>query len=305
MKRRGPYKAQPGTIGALVVAYRQSPRYLGWGATTREKFGKTLEDFAGKNFATPIDAITRGAIKRALHRITAERGPGAARNWLQVMRGLFAYALDVELIELDPTAGVTPPKLANKDGHATWADHEIAAYRARWPLGTVARLVFEVLLCTGAARADAVRLGAFNIEGQTIRYRRVKVGTLATPVILPEMAEAIRDLPTDRPWLSTERGLPRSEKALTEDMRRWTREAGIAPGRTAHGLRKARGRLLAEAGCSPHEIMAWLGHTSLKEASRYTAAYDRAAATVRAAERLGNISSAEAPRIVPITRGKR
>lgn len=37
-----------------------------------------------------------------------------------------------------------------------------------------------------------------------------------------------------------------------------------------HGLRKAAARRLAEAGCSAREIMSVTGHTSLKEAQRYT-----------------------------------
>jgi integrase len=37
-----------------------------------------------------------------------------------------------------------------------------------------------------------------------------------------------------------------------------------------HGLRKAAGRRLAEAGCSAREIMSVLGHRTLDEAERYT-----------------------------------
>ena len=44
-----------------------------------------------------------------------------------------------------------------------------------------------------------------------------------------------------------------------------------------HGLRKAAGRRLAEAGCTPHEIMAVLGHKTLAEAERYTRDADQAA----------------------------
>ena len=39
-----------------------------------------------------------------------------------------------------------------------------------------------------------------------------------------------------------------------------------------HGLRKAAARRLAEAGCTPHEIMAATGYKSLKEVVLYTAA---------------------------------
>ncbi|MGI8725900.1 MAG: tyrosine-type recombinase/integrase, partial [Methyloceanibacter sp.] len=47
--------------------------------------------------------------------------------------------------------------------------------------------------------------------------------------------------------------------------------AGLSP----HGLRKAFCRVAAEAGLTPHEIMAISGHTTLKEVARYTLAADR------------------------------
>ena len=48
------------------------------------------------------------------------------------------------------------------------------------------------------------------------------------------------------------------------------------PASTAHGLRKAAARRLAEAGCTMHEIAAITGHASLSEVQRYTRAADQA-----------------------------
>ncbi len=56
--------------------------------------------------------------------------------------------------------------------------------------------------------------------------------------------------------------------------RRWCNETG-GPG-SAHGLRKAGARRLAEAGATEFEVMSFLGHVSAKEASRYVAAANRA-----------------------------
>lgn len=53
-------------------------------------------------------------------------------------------------------------------------------------------------------------------------------------------------------------------------------------------LRKTLGRLLADAECTAHEIMAALGHTTLAEAERYTREADR--------RRGGNEGSGEARR---------
>jgi integrase len=52
-------------------------------------------------------------------------------------------------------------------------------------------------------------------------------------------------------------------------------EAGLPLDCKPHGLRKTLGRRMADAGCSAHEIMAALGHTTLAEAERYTREADR------------------------------
>jgi integrase len=48
-------------------------------------------------------------------------------------------------------------------------------------------------------------------------------------------------------------------------------KAGLQARCVTHGVRKAAARRLAEAGCTPNEIMAITGHRTLKEVERYTA----------------------------------
>ena len=53
-------------------------------------------------------------------------------------------------------------------------------------------------------------------------------------------------------------------------------EAGLPLDCQPHGLRKAAGRRLAEAGATAKMIMSVLGHTTLAEAERYTEEADQA-----------------------------
>jgi integrase len=59
-------------------------------------------------------------------------------------------------------------------------------------------------------------------------------------------------------------------------------------GLTAHGLRKAAARRLAEAGCTALQIAAITGHKTLKEVSRYTAAADQGRMARDAMKRIGD-----------------
>jgi len=56
-----------------------------------------------------------------------------------------------------------------------------------------------------------------------------------------------------------------------------------------HGLRKACGVRLAEAGCTADEIMAVLGHRTLAEAQRYTIEADRQRMAATAMSKIAQI----------------
>jgi integrase len=59
-------------------------------------------------------------------------------------------------------------------------------------------------------------------------------------------------------------------------MRNAIADAGLPVECQPHGLRKATGRRLAEAGATAKMIMSVLGHKSLAEAERYTEEADQA-----------------------------
>jgi integrase len=77
--------------------------------------------------------------------------------------------------------------------------------------------------------------------------------------------------------ISTEYGRPFTVDGFSRFMRDAIKAAGLPLDCQPHGLRKAAGRRLAEAGCTAHEIMAVLGHKSLSEAERYTRDADQEA----------------------------
>src|SRR5262249_59116227 len=76
--------------------------------------------------------------------------------------------------------------------------------------------------------------------------------------------------------LTPERDGPSSAWHLWGWFRDVCDEAGLPKACPAQGLRKAACRRLAEAGCTPHQIMAISGHVTLEEVERYTKAADKA-----------------------------
>lgn len=298
---RGPYKAKPApnTFADLIQRYRQSPRVLDWQPATRAKNDRILAEFLAANGRAMVSDLRRGDI--IAMRDTMAATSAAANNWLKVIAGMLAYAVDIEMIPISPAASVRRLPTKNPDGFRQWREDEIEAFFAHWKLGSLPHRVVTLALYTGAARIDLVRLGWHSVQGDRIVYRRRKrQGRTTVDVnipLLPPLAELLATLPPAMTFLETQAGAIRSEKGLTQHMRRWTVDAGLGDVNEAghylnlHGLRKALGRRLAEAGCSPHEVMAILGHENIASAQVYTKAYDRARAADSAAERLGMMSA--------------
>src|SRR5262249_44250571 len=92
-------------------------------------------------------------------------------------------------------------------------------------------------------------------------------------------------------FLTTQAGKPFSPAGFTNWFRDMCNEAGLPRGTSAHGLRKAACRRLAEAGCSANLIAAVSGHRSLREVQRYTLALDQARMARSAMEKVTRTSS--------------
>ena len=151
-----------------------------------------------------------------------------------------------------------------------------ADYDSRKRIGTKPRLALELLLHTAQRRADVIRLGPQHIRDGVLAVRQQKTAkTLAIPVS-PALAAALEASPSKHlTFLVTDDGTPFEPMAFTKWFRRGCDAAGLA-GYSAHGMRKAACRRLAEAGCSANEIAAISGHASLREVERYTRAADQA-----------------------------
>jgi hypothetical protein len=119
------------------------------------------------------------------------------------------------------------------------------------------------------------RFGAQHIRGGTIHLTQEKTGAALAIPVHPVLAAIIASNSRDNlTFLVTRFGAPFGASAFSHWFRDRCNEAGL-PHCSAHGLRKAAARVLAEAGCTPHEIGAITGHSSLAELVRYTKAADQ------------------------------
>lgn len=161
-------------------------------------------------------------------------------------------------------------------GFHTWTEDDIASFEAVHPIGGRPRLAFGILLYTAQRRSDVVRMGRQHIRYGLRHVVQQKTGaTLAIPMH-PELVKIIEATPNvNLTYLVTRDGSPFTPAGFTNWFREVCNEANLPRGRSAHGLRKAACRRLAEAGCSANVIASISGHASLREVQRYTAAADQ------------------------------
>jgi integrase len=221
--------------------------------------------------------------------------PFAATHFLNALRAVIAVAIVAGLRDDDPTHGVRV-KARSTGGYRTWIEEEIAQFEAVHPIGTRARLAFALLLCTAQRRGDVIRMGRQHVRDGVIAVRQQKTGASLPLEIQPDLQEILAAHPAQHlTFLTTAGAKPFSAQGFTAWFHSMVREAGLPPGLSAHGLRKAWCRRAAEAGCSANQIAAVTGHATLGEVSRYTKAADQKRLATAAMETIASKPKTRTP----------
>jgi integrase len=289
------------TIHALVISYKQSAAYRALRETTKVGYASRIETLRTIHGHRTVAGLSRERIISAILQPYADR-PGAALSILKMLRVLIRHAIDVGWLKHDPSLGIKRPKTQEI---RSWTDAEIEAFETRWPIGTKQRLAFALMLYTGQRRSDVHRMTWADVSGSTIRVVQQKT---RRKLVIPLHYELRKVLAaTEREHvtiINTEYGKPYTVDGFSQWMRDAITAAGLPLDCQPHGLRKAAGRRLAEAGCSANEIMSVLGHQTLAEAERYTRDADQAHLATGAFAKLEGHKRNRIAQTVPHSLGK-
>src|SRR5215471_9869442 len=175
-------------------------------------------------------------------------------------------------------------------GFVPWPEEDMALYRTKWPLGTEARLMFDILHYTFLRLGDAHRFGPPHLR-QVVRKMAVQIATeksrgntTVTVPVHPEFAESLRAARAAR-IIGAEvftgkklrgRVLPMNKKAWAMKFKKYAVLAGVnEPKKSCHGVRKARAEVVAYADCTQSQMMAMFGWTDPKMPAHYIAQANR------------------------------
>jgi integrase len=279
-----------GTMHWLISAYLSSPPFKTLAPETQRTRRNILENVREADGDKRIFHTVNGKCLMLLERHHLQtmvnkkaNTPFAQRNLLNTLRAMFRWALSEGKLPDDPTVGVTRKKLKTT-GYPTWTEADIEQFIAHHPIGTKASLALVLLRDTGQRRGDVVRMGRQHIRHDLLPKKphgwlcivQRKTGTLVEVPVTDALQAAIDATPSNHlTFLTTSQGQPFTDAGFTNWFRDRCNEAGLSKGLSAHGLRKARARLIAEKGVSAHGIGAVSGHKTLGEMQRYTVDYNR------------------------------
>ncbi len=221
--------------------------------------------------------------------------PGAADNMMKIIRSMYRWAIARGHAQNNPALGIERVH-KGYGGAKAWTIDDLNAYRSAHPKGTPAHLCLTIFMFTACRISDAIILGRqheIKRDGvMWLAWQPAKKGATFVEIpMLPPLQQAIRAAKVIGPTYNlTAHGKPfSSPEGLRNRFRKWCDSAGLQ-GLSSHGIRKAAGELLAEAGCSQHEIMAIHGHTKASTSEIYTKGVSR---RVLAAEAMSKLKDLE------------
>ena len=171
-----------GTVNAEIIAYYQSPAFKALADGTQANRRADLERFREEHGDKRVAMMHSAALQKIINRKT----PAAQRNFAQALRGFLKHCG----LKTDPLAGVELVRVKST-GHHPWEAAECEQFEAFYPVGTRARLAYELLLQAGQSRCDVVRMGRQHIRNGMMSMRRQKTDVPFNVQVTPRLQAAI------------------------------------------------------------------------------------------------------------------
>ena len=253
----------------------------------------------------PVGEVTRADVVDFLDRL--ERGEGfrhQVNRCRETLRAIFAYAIERELVTVNPIVGVSKRKVETPRDRTLTADELTALWMAIEKLPELPRAYFRVVLLTGARRNEVrgmawseldLDAGLWRLPAERTKNGRPFELPLSAPVL-----ETLRTLPRIGPMVFAFDGKrPMTVHQLVERVRR---NAGLSNVRL-HDLRRTLRTGLAELGVSFEVAERVLNHAmpGLQAVyNRHSYAAEKRTALVLWAEHVLSLTTKRAEKVVAL-----
>lgn len=261
-------RATPRSLDDLIARFYRSTNWTRIKPTTQNTYRGEIERFRARYGSRGADTMDARHIDKLMAKMA--KTPAAANNLKKRLSQLFDFAILLGWRKDNPAKAVRSLKTTSK-GFKTWQEPQIAAFEAKWPVGTMQRLAFDLALYTAQRRSDVRVMGPQHVKDGKIRVQQLKTGKRMRIPIHPNLQASIAATPSGQlAYIVKASGVPyTTDNSFGMWFMRACRDAGLE-GYAMHGLRKAASRRMAEMGLSNQFIKSITGHSSDAEVSRYT-----------------------------------
>lgn len=257
-----------GTFGRVIADYYKSADFTNLSDGSKRLYKSVLEPIAADYGHNSTSILTQERVIEIIEKI-GTRAPQMANLTRSVLLKVLSVAYARKWISRAILGKGIP---TYKGGtHHTWTADEMAAYEARWPLGTRERLAYAAYRYTGQRGGDVTRLSRRDALAGTFSVTQEKTGAAVYIPVAPELMEAIRAMPANgMTIIGDKHGRPIQRRTLTKIIKKAVQEAGLPSRCVPHGLRKALLTEIAEEGGSDRQLAAVSGHKNTEELKVYT-----------------------------------
>jgi integrase len=263
------------SVAALIAEFRGSAEYAGLAAGTRAEYRrhmKTIEAIVG---GFPVAQITMQHVAKVRDKFQAT--PAKANGVSRMFSRLLGYAVaPLGWIASNPCQRLKLMKVGS--GQAPLLEAEIARFRDKNPIGTPARLAFEICLATALRISDIVKVTRDQLREMLIATVSQKTGILTVAMPTAELRAAFeawervcRDCDVDIGIyaLGTTDGRPLHKRTVSGDLETAYVAAGFGAKQRTHALRYTAATRLFEAGYHYDDIAEVTGHAMAEMAKHY------------------------------------
>lgn len=272
------------TMQHLLKRYRSSMRWRELSQATKRNYEKQMLIWDAEG-ELPLKAITRPMLSAMRDDLLDT--PGVASLFVGFTKMLLNFAVEEEMIEVNPALTLKKPKLGTIK---RWPDDRIEEVIKGMPLHIATPCMLALYL--GQRLGDVLAMRWSDYKGATVVVKQEKTGMdeADTSLEIPchSALQAFLDgLPREHDLIAVNsRGKPWGDTSnYSGRLREQLHRVGMED-YSIHGLRKSAANRLAEAGCSSKEIAAILGHKTLAMVELYTREVEQRQLAVAAIEKL-------------------
>lgn len=287
-------RVHPGTLGAIIMAYKQAPEFTGLADRTKADYNRVF-DYLAVLHDMPLPEIDAPFLLELRDKAAAARKRRFANYCVQVLRLLLEWARARRHVDTNVARDVAlirrPRTMPAANRPWTTAERYTVLEAAPAAL----KPIIALGMFAGLREGDAVRFAWSGYDGRGISLIQGKTGD---PVWIPahrELREILDGIKRKSPVVA----LNRSSRPFTVSgfrssffklLGKLEQRSAIGPKLTFHGLRHTLATVLAEAGCDEQTMAAVLGHKSTAMTAHYARRAQtkkRAVAAIKTLERKG------------------